>query len=60
LANANQWMKTNQKARPLTLIQDDCLTEEDRTFLLKVMNLDSSDRPTAKQLLQDTWFDGVR
>ncbi|KAF8861186.1 kinase-like protein [Acephala macrosclerotiorum] len=59
LANANQWMKNNRKARPFTLIQDDCLTEEDRTFLLKIMKLDPRDRPTAKQLLQDEWFNGV-
>jgi len=35
---------------------DDCLTEEDREFLLKVMMLDPKARPTATQLLQDKWF----
>ena len=59
LANANQWIIHNQKARPFTLIQDDCLSEEDRAFLLKIMKLDSRDRPTAKQLLQDEWFKDV-
>jgi casein kinase II subunit alpha len=59
LANANQWIKNNHKARPFDLIQDDCLTEEDRTFLLKIIKLDPRDRPTAKQLLQDKWFNGV-
>jgi len=59
LANANQWIKDNQKARPFNLIQDDCLTEEDRVFLLSIMKLDPRDRPTAKQLLQDKWFNDV-
>jgi len=59
LATANQWVKDNKKARPFHLIQDDCLTEEDREFLLKIMKLDPRDRPTAKELLQDKWFEGV-
>ncbi|TVY22366.1 Calcium/calmodulin-dependent protein kinase [Lachnellula hyalina] len=59
LASATQYIKDNQKQRPFKIIEDDCLTEEDRTFLLKVMKLDPRDRPTARELLQDDWFSGV-
>ncbi|PMD33420.1 hypothetical protein L207DRAFT_589783 [Hyaloscypha variabilis F] len=59
LASATQYIKDNQKQRPFKLIEDDCLTEEDREFLLKVMKLDPRDRPTTRQLLQDKWLSGV-
>jgi len=59
LATANEWIKDNHRARPFDLIQDDCLTEEDRKFLLKIMKFDPRDRPTAKELLRDEWFEGV-
>ncbi|KAE9378289.1 alpha/beta-hydrolase [Stipitochalara longipes BDJ] len=59
LGSATQYIKENQKQRPFKIIEDDCLTEEDREFLLKVMKLDPRDRPTARQLLQDKWFSGV-
>ena len=32
------------------------LYKEDRTFICKIMKLDSRDRPTAQELLQDEWF----
>lgn len=59
LAAATVYIKENQKQRPFEIIQDDCLTEEDREFLLKVMKFDPRDRPTAAQLLQDKWFSDV-
>lgn len=59
LALATQYIKDNQKQRLFKLIEDDCLTEEDREFLLKVMKLDLRDRSTARQLLLDKWFSGV-
>ena len=59
LASATQYIKDNQKQRPFKLIEDDCLTEEDREFLLKVMKFDPRDRPTTRQLLQDKWLSGV-
>lgn len=59
LAAATVYIKENQKQRPFDIIQDDCLIEEDREFLLKVMKFDPRDRPTAEQLLQDKWFSGV-
>ena len=59
LASAITYIKDNQKQRPFEIIQDKCLTEEDREFLLKIMKFDPRDRPTAGQLLQDKWFSGV-
>lgn len=38
---------------------DACLTKDDREFIGRVMKYDPRDRPTATQLLQDKWFDGV-
>jgi casein kinase II subunit alpha len=59
LGAATQYILDNQKQMPFKLIEDECLTEEDREFLLKVMKFDPRDRPTARQLLQDKWFSGV-
>ncbi|KAG4429474.1 hypothetical protein IFR05_015037 [Cadophora sp. M221] len=59
LSSATQYIKESQKRRPFKLIEDDCLREDDRVFLLRVMTWDPRDRPTAKELLQDPWFDGV-
>lgn len=59
LASATQYIRDNQKQKTFNLIQDDCLTEIDREFLLKVMKLGPRDRSTARQLLQDKWFIGV-
>jgi len=59
LGSAVKLIKDNDSAKPFRYIQDDCLTEEDREFLLKIMKMDPRDRPTAKELLLDKWFDGV-
>lgn len=59
LASCIMYIRDNQKQRPFEIIQDDCLTEEDREFLLKIMKFDPRDRPTAEQLLKDKWFSGV-
>ncbi|KAG0649616.1 hypothetical protein D0Z07_3648 [Hyphodiscus hymeniophilus] len=59
LASATQYIKDNHKQRPFKLIKDECLTEEAKEFLLKVVKLDPRDRPTARQLLQDKWFSDV-
>ena len=50
------YIQEKNKAKPFLIIKDKELTEGDRTFLLKIMKLDPRDRPTAKQLLQDSWF----
>jgi serine/threonine protein kinase len=33
------------------------MSRNDRAFLERVMTMDPRDRPTAKELLQDPWFD---
>jgi serine/threonine protein kinase len=42
--------------KPFQYISDREVSKEDKTFILKIMKLDPRDRPTAKQLLQDKWF----
>jgi len=59
LRAAVQFILENDRQKPFEYVQDDCLTEEDREFLLKIMKMDPRDRPTAKELLLDKWFDGV-
>lgn len=59
------WMKTigeDMKSQPAathyrlpTTYPEICA--EDRAFALRIMKLDPRDRPTAKELLQDVWFD---
>lgn len=42
--------------KPFHLSTDKELSEEDKTFIGKIMKLDPRDRPTAQELLQDEWF----
>lgn len=44
---------------PFEFVTDQNILPEDKIFLKKIMKLDPRDRPTAKQLLSDEWFDGV-
>jgi casein kinase II subunit alpha len=59
LVNAEQYIQENDMVKPFALAQDECLTAEDKNFILKIMKIDPRDRPTAKELLADKWFDGV-
>lgn len=59
LGSLTQHILDNRKQKPFVIAQDDCLTEEDRRFLLTIMKFDPRERPTARQLLQDEWFSGV-
>lgn len=34
------------------------VAKEDKDFICKMMQMDWRDRPTAKELLEDAWFDG--
>jgi casein kinase II subunit alpha len=43
--------------KPFILAQDKELTEGDKRFIWKIMQMDPRDRPTAKELLEDEWFD---
>lgn len=42
--------------KPFEYITDREITGEDNAFVLKIMKLDPRDRPSAKDLLQDEWF----
>lgn len=44
-------------AKPFSQVADPELKEGDKEFILKVMQLDPRDRPTAKELLGDKWFE---
>ncbi|KAK2754807.1 hypothetical protein FQN54_006700 [Arachnomyces sp. PD_36] len=48
-----------EKLKPFSLASRREISEEDKEFVLKIMKLDPRDRPTAKELLDDEWFDGV-
>jgi serine/threonine protein kinase len=45
--------------RPFSLASAREISTEDKEFVLKIMELDPRDRPTAKQLLEDEWFRGI-
>ena len=43
--------------KPFYLIREKEISREDRTFLGRMMRLDPRDRPTARELLRDEWFE---
>ena len=43
--------------KPFERITEREISKEDKTFMLKIMKLDLRDRPTAKELLEDMWFE---
>jgi casein kinase II subunit alpha len=45
--------------KPFSRAEDAELSEKDRSFIGKIMKLDPRDRPTAKELLQDEWFESA-
>ena len=44
------------KMTPFRMATEREVGKEDREFILKIMQMDWRDRPTAKELLQDKWF----
>ncbi|GAB1197174.1 hypothetical protein APSETT444_006465 [Aspergillus pseudonomiae] len=48
---------TPEMKKPLTRISEKELAKEDKEFILGIMKLDPRDRPSAAELLRDTWFD---
>lgn len=59
IGDATQYIIDNQKWKPFAQAEDEELAEEDRTFICKIMKLDPRNRPTAKELLQDSWLRDV-
>ena len=53
---ATVYIQENQKWLPFSMSEDDELARPDRDFTTKMMKLDPRDRPTARELLQDAWF----
>ncbi|RMY80671.1 hypothetical protein D0862_12636, partial [Hortaea werneckii] len=45
--------------KPFSLVRDEEVLPEDKEFLCDVMKLDPLERPTARELLQHRWFDGL-
>jgi casein kinase II subunit alpha len=50
------YIQENQKWIPFSMSKGDELARPDREFIAKMMKLDPRDRPTARELLQDAWF----
>lgn len=44
------------KKKPFSRITENEISKEDKTFILKIMKLDPRDRPSARELLEDEWF----
>ncbi len=57
LTQITNYARESKRRKPFHMIQDKEITEGDKTFLIKIMKLDPRDRPTAKELLQDSWFE---
>ncbi len=45
------------KLTPFACITEREVCKKDRDFILKIMKLDYRDRPTAKEILADEWWD---
>jgi predicted HAD superfamily hydrolase len=45
------------KVTPFALITEREVIKKDKEFILKIMKLDWRDRPTAKELLEDEWWE---
>ena len=56
LTAAIDYVNENQLQLPFSMSEDEELVKGDRDFIVKMMKLDPRDRPTAKDLLQDEWF----
>jgi hypothetical protein len=45
-----------EKMKPFERITEREISNEDKTFILKIMKLNPRDGPTVKELLEDVWF----
>jgi serine/threonine protein kinase len=52
-------MNNIPQRKPFSMWKDKEFSEDDKKFLAKVMKLDPRDRPTAEQLLGDSWFQDI-
>ena len=44
------------RRKPFHMVKDKEFEPADKDFIIKIMKLDPRDRPTAKELLQESWF----
>jgi casein kinase II subunit alpha len=56
LTSVINYVNENRLQLPFSMSEDEELSREDRDFIMRMMKLDPSDSPTAKELLQDEWF----
>ncbi|KAG4435377.1 hypothetical protein IFR05_009120 [Cadophora sp. M221] len=45
-----------EKLKPFRYLREREICDSDKDFVLRIMELDPRDRPTAEELLQDPWF----
>lgn len=50
------YVNENVLCKPFMLVEDECIAEDDKLFLCKLMKLDPRERPTARELLKDEWL----
>lgn len=56
LAAVHVHIEEQNSRKPFPLLQDEEVTQHDKDFICKIMQLDPRDRPTASELLADRWF----
>jgi casein kinase II subunit alpha len=57
LAAVNVHIDEQDLRKPFLLVEEKEVTQEDKSFIWRTMQLDPRDRPTADELLADRWFD---
>ena len=56
LAAVHVHVEEQNLRKPFSLVEDKEVTQEDKDFICRTMQLDPRDRPTADELLADGWF----
>lgn len=57
LAAIHIYIEEHGLRKPFSQVEDEEITSEDKAFLCNIMQMDPRDRPTAKALLKQEWFD---
>ena len=57
LAAVHVHVEEQNLRKPFSLVEDKEVTQEDKDFICRTMQLDPRDRPTADELLADRWFE---
>lgn len=59
LEHATRYIIANEKWKPFAQAVDKELSKEDRAFICRIMKLDPRERPTARELLEVPWLQGI-